>query len=334
MTREIKLSLILGFAIVLVVGVLLSDHFSGARQASLESVDPLQAVSVTPVAETAAPIAGVPMPGNSIAGAPGLVLVDEQGRVQPPPAASIPTTGPVSTPVGAPPATNVDQIASGAQPQDNLVDRLRQRLAGEFTGAVDDLQNGQVPQGAFAIDENRPTPVEPIRPAPVVAIDILSGSSTVNNGAAPERAPQRDAGFRLYTVKEGDTLWSIAASQLGDGRRHKELMAANKGRLGNNGQIRVGASLRIPSEGASKAEPVRTAEAKSSKSTKAEPQASSKSGKKVTKYQVKSGDTLSKIAAKTLGSASRYDDILLANADTLKDEDSLEVGMTLDIPAR
>lgn len=326
MTREIKLSLILGFAIVLVVGVLLSDHFSGARQASLESVDPIQAVSVTPVAEPA-----VPMPGNSIAGAPGLVLVDEQGRVQPAPAASIQTAAPVSTLVGAPPATNVDQIASGAQPQDNLVDRLRQRLAGEFAGAVDDLNNGQVPRGAFAIDENRPAPVEPIEATPPVAIEPSTPADPLSRETAPS---SRDTGFRLYTVKEGDTLWSIAASQLGDGRRHKELLAANKGRLGNNGQIRVGASLRIPTEGASKTEPVRTAEAKPSKTTKAEPQASNRSSKKVTKYQVKSGDTLSKIAAKTLGSASRYDDILLANADTLKDEDSLEVGMTLDIPAR
>lgn len=30
-----------------------------------------------------------------------------------------------------------------------------------------------------------------------------------------------------YTVKKGDTLWSIAKKTLGDGNRYKELMKAN-----------------------------------------------------------------------------------------------------------
>ena len=44
------------------------------------------------------------------------------------------------------------------------------------------------------------------------------------------------------------------------------------------------------------------------------------------------GDTLTKISRKFYGSSGRWEDILKANRDVLKDEKSLVVGSTLKIP--
>jgi nucleoid-associated protein YgaU len=49
-------------------------------------------------------------------------------------------------------------------------------------------------------------------------------------------------------------------------------------------------------------------------------------------YVVAEGDTLTKISRKFYGTPSRWEDILKANHDTLKDEKSLVVGSTLKIP--
>jgi nucleoid-associated protein YgaU len=49
-------------------------------------------------------------------------------------------------------------------------------------------------------------------------------------------------------------------------------------------------------------------------------------------YVVVEGDTLTKISRKFYGSSGRWEDILKANHDVLKDEKSLVVGSTLKIP--
>jgi LysM repeat protein len=49
-------------------------------------------------------------------------------------------------------------------------------------------------------------------------------------------------------------------------------------------------------------------------------------------YVVLEGDTLTKISRKFYGTTARWEDILKANKDTLKDEKSLAIGSTLTIP--
>ncbi len=51
---------------------------------------------------------------------------------------------------------------------------------------------------------------------------------------------------KQYVVREGDSLWRIAAQQLGDSTRYKELRELNDDILGNEDYLAVGMSLRIP----------------------------------------------------------------------------------------
>ncbi|HUT31092.1 MAG TPA: LysM peptidoglycan-binding domain-containing protein [Sedimentisphaerales bacterium] len=63
--------------------------------------------------------------------------------------------------------------------------------------------------------------------------EILLGGSSAKSGTE-------------YVVKEGDNLWKIAAQQLGDGNRYKEIFKLNQDRLKNEDEVVVGTSLRIP----------------------------------------------------------------------------------------
>jgi len=60
---------------------------------------------------------------------------------------------------------------------------------------------------------------------------------TDSRSAAPERR---------YVVKEGDNLWRIAATQLGDGSRHEEIYKLNRDILKDKSSLSVGMSLRLP----------------------------------------------------------------------------------------
>jgi nucleoid-associated protein YgaU len=51
---------------------------------------------------------------------------------------------------------------------------------------------------------------------------------------------------KLYTVKDGDSLWEIAASQLGDGNRYKEIIKLNPNVSTDGKNLAVGTKLKIP----------------------------------------------------------------------------------------
>jgi outer membrane protein OmpA-like peptidoglycan-associated protein len=53
---------------------------------------------------------------------------------------------------------------------------------------------------------------------------------------------------REYTVKKGDSLWTIAQSQLGSGHRWKYLADMNKDRVKNPNKLRPGTKIIIPVE--------------------------------------------------------------------------------------
>jgi nucleoid-associated protein YgaU len=49
-----------------------------------------------------------------------------------------------------------------------------------------------------------------------------------------------------HVVREGDSLWRIAAEQLGDGNRYSEIVKLNAGVLDNEDNLSVGMRLRMP----------------------------------------------------------------------------------------
>ncbi len=55
-----------------------------------------------------------------------------------------------------------------------------------------------------------------------------------------------DVSTRLYKVKEGDSLWKVAADQLGSGSRYKEIIRLNPGIPVDD--LKVGMELKIPAK--------------------------------------------------------------------------------------
>ena len=53
---------------------------------------------------------------------------------------------------------------------------------------------------------------------------------------------------RWYTVKQDDSLWKIAAKQLGNGTRYKEILKLNRGRIQDEDNLEVGTKLVLPAK--------------------------------------------------------------------------------------
>ncbi len=69
----------------------------------------------------------------------------------------------------------------------------------------------------------------------------------------PEASPlKQDDNMRrtppdeTYIVQDGDTLWRIAAQQLGEGHRYKEIAELNAGLLKDENTLTVGTRLTMP----------------------------------------------------------------------------------------
>lgn len=120
-----------------------------------------------------------------------------------------------------------------------------------------------------------------------------------------------------YTVKEDDTLFTIADKYYQDGYRYQEIANANN--LSNPDQIEVGQVLEIP---------------KLEVQTQVSPQPSPSTiwGPKIEEntYTVVEGDWLSKIAGRAYGDIMAFDRI--AKANNIPNPDLIEPGMVLQIP--
>jgi nucleoid-associated protein YgaU len=151
-------------------------------------------------------------------------------------------------------------------------------------------------------------------------------------------------GEKSYTVVAGDTLTSIANSQLPGKGNIKAILDANKDALSNPNRLRLGMTLKIPAaisaapdaaiakkDGAKETPKKELAKetAKETAITSDKPgQPKADAG---TEYMVQTGDTLERIARKLFNDGRKWRDLYEWNRDQLPEPGRLRVGQTLKV---
>lgn len=130
-----------------------------------------------------------------------------------------------------------------------------------------------------------------------------------------------------YTVKEGDTLFTIAEKYYQDGYKFEDLAKENN--LSDVNSIEIGQSLKIPKlqEQVVKVEPAQTEELPAVGGGNTTIWGTRIEGNT---YTVVEGDWLSKIAGRAYGDILAYQK--LAEANNIANPDLIEPGMVLTIP--
>ncbi len=308
MNREQKIALIVGFAVVLVVGVLVSDHLSGARQLELADATEGDAGRVE-----AAPIAYLPDRG-----AEGRRLaVDELAEPEHVPAVQPMIGGRVTTPEpyvfaqgGRGEVSPLGKVldTQPVAPDDAASDSWQESVRSFGERIARGLDNGI--REAAVID----------RPAEQPPASGVRESTSRPVEVRPVAVPVR------HVVRKNESLYKIARQHLGNGNRWREIAAANAGRVGADGSVRAGVTLVIPGTAATDA-----GQKPPSRTPRAAP-ATARSGP--LKYTVKKNDSLSEISQRYLGTTKRMPEIIAANRGKIDDPDDIRVGMVLTIPAK
>ena len=362
MTREHKLALIVGFALVLVVGVLVSDHFSSARKSqpgsTMSVLGPRGSGAAEPslrqAADNAAP-RDLAMNGSS------------ERRIGMPP--TTPAAAPTyrDTDVLVPTSTQADAPSyqtGSVQPQNYPI---REPYPGVNTGAPFDPQSPQIvsmaptipqggaqnaPIGAPLVHTNH-VPVEQPRNDIPPGFEVPASRPEIVI-APPETQPQiveptkpllpvSKGKVQRRSVKEGETLYSLAQEFYGDGNLWSKLKEYNKGKVGANGSVREGVTLTFPPKDvlqgrASLGDGTTPAAAPASTTPRSTVPGPTIAGQvrpaaaTSKTYTFQRGDVLSTVAQKTLGSARRWQELVDANPGVLDDPDNVAVGTVIKIP--
>lgn len=340
-TREHKLALIIGFSLVLVVGVLISDHFSRAR------VDQMATVT-----DDGPSNLGSGLDGLKAVAVPQTALVATRGGTL----FSNPETP--LPPVDEPPPTRSTEIVLG-------VGNPFAKGTPEMSATDSGIQEPSVPQNPQA------GAVRAVNPDLARGQGGMSGEPIPGFTPEPQGAPMPPkeevingvprSMLTRHDVKDGESVYRIAAEKYGDGNLWTKLRDFNPGKIAANGSMRAGVTLLCPPKEYMLGKPLPTGMPQTTPTgkpaatpatavatgktgakpepAKSEPKPEAKATKtekttKVGTYKVQRGDHLGEIAAKTLGSSKRANEIYELNKDLMSDEDSLTVGMTLKLPTR
>lgn len=175
----------------------------------------------------------------------------------------------------------------------------------------------------------------PAAPSSQVASESQEDPASVAGMVTPQEFGQTSsAAVTAYQVQAGDTLWSIATNQLGDGYAWAEIAKIND--LANPNLLEKGMMLDIPRIAASAAE-VSESDAPQQELVLGQQEVEAYVEAEllmslVEEHQVKPGDSLWKIATSYYDDGYAWVDIWRANQDVLSNPDILPVGVVIDIP--
>ncbi|MEE2906450.1 MAG: LysM peptidoglycan-binding domain-containing protein [Planctomycetota bacterium] len=234
MTRENKLALIVGFGLVLFMGILVSDHLSTARRQSAAAFELGSGLNRTPV-----------IPGNG-----WLVYGDTPPEAEtsaPRLQAPEPPTAPVPSDQEIPIADTRTHSPHHVVASGDTLQSICQRHYGDRT-----LDQALARYNRIANPHRLTTNTRLLLPSVDVLLErgsVLqsapaSQATTVTmNEAAPTEAAST---MGQYTIQSGDTLSELAQRLLGSARETERLYELNRDVLSHQDDLRVGASLRYP----------------------------------------------------------------------------------------
>ncbi|MFG0284215.1 MAG: LysM peptidoglycan-binding domain-containing protein [Phycisphaerales bacterium JB039] len=276
MTREHKLALIIGFSLILFVGILISDHLSKAGAGVYERVSDGTARLAEGVGSLDSGLAPGRLPERQAPYLPAPALAQQEadgGR-----------------------AVEVGESDPASLAQAEVIGRT---LVDGGWKLLEQMVSGMT------------------QPSPPPALEIEQ-----SRGAAAPGAALPDEPYVTHVVREGESLYRIAAEYYGAGAQWPRISQANPQRVGEDGTVRKGVTLRIPG----------VAPRAQAPSPTPSPAPSAERGQ-VRRYTVRKNDTLGEIAQELLGSARRRSEIVALNQDKIRNENEIRAGMILKIPA-
>jgi nucleoid-associated protein YgaU len=328
MTRENKLALVVGFGLILFVGILISDHFSVARTqatanlANQKIADPL----VSRTRDEPDLISLKPPPTR----------VEAQPDLAPPQPAVNPSEF----------ALHASLAGESMSPeQRSMVDRSVDLSSHRVAGAPDsDAAEARIPDGVEPV---------PSDPASSASTQQLAMSTVRTREAVPIElegfvpvANESEVAVNLkdvqfHDVRGGESLFAICKQYYDDTSLTDALAKFNK--MSDASQIRSGRRLMIPpasalggktttvaASDAGATPKVAESAAKSSALVKMTTEKPAKAAAPKT-YTVKAGDSLSSIAQRFLGDREKWRDLHKLNRKVIDDPDSLKVGTVIKL---
>ena len=250
MTREHKLSLVLGFGLLLFVGILLSDHFSAAQRrdhADLATASPDRSSRALTDPITLQPLPVVQRNAVSTVGqysSEGMYTdgLQMQGLGTPTPVAPGP----------APVPAELYTIKAGESLykicQAKYGDGSLWKSLAEFNSSV--IPNPTKLRAGVTIRLPSESVLRGETPQPAlqhVQYDVpgMSAGDASTLGVLPE-PPLPAPTTREYTVQKGDTLTTIASKKLGSKSKWKQIADANRDRLSDPHNLVPGTVIRLP----------------------------------------------------------------------------------------
>ena len=328
MARETKVGLLIGLGVILLIGIIVSDHVAGVGDgdttsggmtgfaaSAQQSIDPGRGVEASPKPNSANSLvtaAAATLPGGPIPTPQELREVASVGATVPLAATTVPHPEPA-------PRT-LSLLESGSAYDSPAAPPVPTRGVEELT-----LSRAQVPPAAAAALGEGAAPLPPSIFEPPVEMPATSTP-------APEAV--------VHYVAANETLIEIARHFYGDGRYWTAIARANP-QVGPNGEIQENQRLILPNKAghvqlppgvvlaAHEDEPIDVTPRGGQVPTALPRRVRQPRFETVT---VPEGGSLSELAATHLGSASRWPELMAVNADKLARPEDLQAGMELKLP--
>ncbi|MEK6702127.1 MAG: LysM peptidoglycan-binding domain-containing protein [Planctomycetota bacterium] len=251
-TRELKLALIVGFSLVLVVAVLISDHFSAVRRGNLAPIsgdDPgsLQMVGRAPdKVDFHTPV--VPIPPNDEVKRPKDIPVIDQGSSS---NSGGPKTSSIDpdpkTPGGLVPTSKPDREYSIVE-GDSMY-KLAKTTYGDASLHTKLAEYNKLVDGkGLKIGQKLMLPAKEVLEGKAAPY-IKNLAPNINNPAIPGTPRSESPIMRamettvVYKVQSGDTLSSIGRKV---NASTKTVLELNPGLVGHEDELKIGQELKVP----------------------------------------------------------------------------------------